>query len=122
MSWITYRASAKNENEGAFERAKQVLKNPEAFWKANSVTAITVMCASILLACAALNMSCRSDWALLAVPIFFLYQGSRVYYSYFALTNECFTLLLGAWISLLAFQFLQNPKQLLWPVLVGVAG
>jgi hypothetical protein len=122
VSWITYRVSAKNEDGGVLERAKQVLKNPEAFWKANRVAAIVVMCASILLACAALRITFRSDWALLAVPSFFLYQGSPAFYSYFALTNECFTLLLGTWISLMAFQFFQNPKQLWWPVLVGVAG
>lgn len=122
VSWITYRASARNEDKGVIERAKQVLKNPEAFWKANRVAAIIVMCASILLACVALKMTCRSDWALLAVPSFFLYQGSPAFYSYFALTNECFTLLLGASFSFLAFQFFRNPKQLFWPVLVGIAG
>jgi hypothetical protein len=122
VSWIAYRASAKNKDEGALERAKQVLKNPEVFWKANRIAAIVIMCVSILVACAALKMTCRSDWALLAVPSFFLYQGSPAFYSYFTLTNECFTLLLGAWISFLAFQFFQNPKQLLWPVLVGIVG
>jgi hypothetical protein len=122
VSWITYRASEKNKDGGVLERAKQVLKNPEDFWKANRVGAMVIMCASILLACAALKVICRSDWTLLAVPSFFLYQGSPAFYSYFALTNECFTLLLGALISFLAFQFFQNPKQLLWPVLVGIVG